>query len=564
MTTATETATHNVDPTPPSTTTAKDELTVVNAPKGPQYITGAKMWFLNMSLSLICFLILLDLSILSTAIPKITGQFHSLPDVGWYSGAYQLANAALQPLTGKLYTHLRTKDIFLTHLFLFEIGSLLSGLARTSAMLIIGRAVSGLGGAGLMNGAMTIIAAASPLDKRALYTGVLLGFGQIGLVTGPLIGGALTEHVSWRWCFYINLPIGGLAAVVIWFVSVPDGNAGIVYTVRLFREIIPLLDLPGFVIFAPACIMLLLALQFGGVSHPWESATVVGLFVGAGVAAFGFILWEMRVGEKAMIPGVLLRHRIMLASVAHTIALGVVVIVGSLWMPVYFQAVKGASPTESGVDTLPSVLGQVVLIIVSGVAVSKLGYYLPWATTAGLLSAIGAGLMSTMTSTTPTAKWVGYTLIFGAGRGAGMQMSMLASQASLPPRLIPVALAFLIFVQNLAGAIFNIVANTVFTQTLVKKLAVYAPSVSPKAALDAGASAGDVRALVRGDERVLEGVLRAYSEALRGVWLMIVGFGCVCFLVSFGMGWIDVRKKEEEKKGGDGVVVSGMHEKEEA
>ncbi|KAF2645527.1 efflux pump protein [Massarina eburnea CBS 473.64] len=539
--------TTHVDSTTTTATTENNDVSAIHVTQEMQYVTGAKIWLLTASLSLVCFLLLLDMSILSTAIPKITSQFHSLPDVGWYSGAYQLANAALQPLTGKLYTHLHKKDVFMAHLFLFELGSLVCGLATGSSMLIGGRTISGMGGAGLMNGAMTILADAAPLEKRAVYTGIVMGFGQIGLVTGPLIGGVLTDSATWRWCFYLNLPIGGIAAVVIYFVHFSDPNAKIPYSVSLFRKVIPQLDLLGFVVFAPACIMFLLALQWGGVKYAWKSGTIVGLFVGAGITAALFAAWETRVGEGAMIPGALLRHRIMLASTGHTVAMGVIVMVGSLWMPMYFQAVKGASPTQSGVDTLSSIISQLVFIIISAVAVNRLGYYLPWATIAGVLTAIASGLMSTMTAHTPTAHWVGYLILLGAGRGSGMQMALLAAQASLPPKLIPVSLAFLIFVQNLMGAVFNIVANTIFTQTLVKKLPEYAPSVSPQAALNAGASAENVRQLAGDNTAALDGILKAYAEGLRGVWLMLAAFGCVAVLVSFGMGWRDVRKKDAKK-----------------
>ncbi|KAJ4296885.1 hypothetical protein N0V90_006933 [Kalmusia sp. IMI 367209] len=295
--------------------------------------------------------------------------------------------------------------------------------------------------------------------------------------------------------------------------------------------------------------MLLLALQFGGDgSYEWNSATVIGLFVGAGVTAIIFIIWEARVGDKAMIPGSLFKSRILLACVAQTICLSVCVFVGSLWVPTYFQSVRGAGPTESGVNVLPQILSQLLFAIVSGAAVSKMGYYLPWAVFSGAVVAIGNGLMSTLSPTTSTAKWIGYLIIVGAGRGAGMQMALVATQAALPAKLMPVSLAFLIFMQNLAAAIFLVVANTIFTQSLNKKLAQYAPSVSPQAAFEAGSSATAVRKLVPADKPwEIEGVLNAYSESLKNIWYMLVAFACLAFVFAWGMGFIDVRKK----KGGD-------------
>ncbi|KAL5379303.1 hypothetical protein DPSP01_008575 [Paraphaeosphaeria sporulosa] len=533
------------------------------------YVSGFRLFMVVASISLITFLLLLDQSILSTAIPHITSQFHSLPDVGWYSGAYQLAAAALQPLSGKIYTYVKIKHVFLAHLFVFELGSLICAVANSSSMLIGGRALAGLGAAGLMNGGLNILTNSTPLEKRPLYTGIMIGIGQMGLVSGPLIGGALTEHATWRWCFYMNLPIGAVTAAMLALIHIPEPTPKAPYSIALFKDLVlHKLDLPGFALFAPACIMLLLALQFGGEgSHSWDSATIIGLFVGAGVMAIMFIVWEARVGDKAMIPGSLFKNRIVLACIGQTIGLGVCVFVGSLWIPTYFQSVKGAGPTQSGVNVLPQILSQLLFAVVSGAAVSKLGFYMPWALFSGAATAIGNGLLSTLNQNTSTAKWIGYLIVLGAGRGAGVQMALVATQSALPMRLIPVSLALIIFVQNLAGAIFLVVANTIFTQSLIKKLGQYAPSVSPQAALEAGSSADAVRKLVDPSKPwELDGVLNAYSESLKTIWLMLVAFAGLAFICAFGMGWVDVRKKKsgnEEKNGSENEEESAVREKDE-
>ena len=224
--------------------------------------------------------------------------------------------------------------------------------------------------------------------------------------------------------FYINLPIGAITAAMITLIHIPEPTSKAPYSLSLLRDLVlHKLDLPGFALFAPSCIMLLLALQFGGDgSHAWNSATVIGLFVGAGVLAIIFIAWEARVGEKAMIPGILFKNRIMLAAIGQQFGLSVCVFIGGLWVPTYFQSVKGAGPTESGVDTLPQVLSQVLFAVLSGIAVSKLGYYLPWAVFSGAALAIGNGLMSTLDQYSGKGKWIGVLIVVGAGRGSGMQM----------------------------------------------------------------------------------------------------------------------------------------------
>lgn len=148
-----------------------------------------------------------ELANIDQAIPRITSEFHSLPDVGWYIGAYTLSAATLQPLSGKLYTYFPTKTVFMGFVFFFELGSLLCGTAQSSTMLIVGRAVAGMGVSGIFNGAITALTTAVGKEKTPLYFGVLLGMSQMGIVAGPLVGGALTEHVSWRWCKTSHLPI---------------------------------------------------------------------------------------------------------------------------------------------------------------------------------------------------------------------------------------------------------------------------------------------------------------------------------------------------------------------
>jgi MFS family permease len=233
-------------------------------------------------------------------------------------------------------------------------------------MLILGRTVAGIGASGLVNGALTIISAVVPMHKRPTMMGIMMGCGQMGIVAGPLIGGAFTQYVSWRWCFYINLPIGGFATVLLLLINIPDRVDRSANRPPL-HKILTQLDIFGFVLFAPFAIMLLLALQWGGFKYAWSSAIIIGLFCGSAGMLLVFGTWEYRVGEGAMIPSYMVRQRIIWTSCLTMGCFFGALLTVTYYLPIYFQAVKGVAPGLSGVYVLPSILSMIIMAVTSGI-----------------------------------------------------------------------------------------------------------------------------------------------------------------------------------------------------
>ncbi|OIW25670.1 efflux pump [Coniochaeta ligniaria NRRL 30616] len=514
-----------------------------------EYLSGVRLWLVLASVTLVAFVMLLDMSII--AIPQITKDFHSLGDVGWYGSAFLLANCALQPLAGRLYTLTSYKAsssllfcvqyTFLAFLFIFEVGSAVCGSAQSSKALIVGRAVAGLGGSGIMNGALTIISATSPPDKQPLMVGTMMGLSQMGIVCGPLIGGAFTQGVSWRWCFYVNIPIGAVAAVLLVAIRIPDhrsheDGAG---QPRL-KTIISKLDLTGFSFFAGFAVMVELALSWGGSDYAWNSPTVIGLFCGGGVSLAIFAAWEHRVGDDAMIPAsVARRHEVWSASLYLGFFSGALLCF-SYYMPIYFQAVKGASALTSGVYLLSGILPQLVMAITSGVLIGKMGYYLPWALASAAIMLIGAGLTATLTVEATVAQWVMYQFVAGFGRGCGMQTPVIAIQNTLPAEQIPLGMSLVIFTQTFGGSLALTIAQLVFKRSLEVAIPKFAPTADVQAIIYAGATG--FSSVVAPDE--LLGVLRSYAYAVDKTFYVALGASAGTFLFAWGMGWRRIQQKK--------------------
>lgn len=365
---------------------------------------------------------------MATAIPRITDEFHGLSQVSWYGSAFFMTNGGFQTTWGKGYKYFPLKSTFLASVFVFELGSLICALAPNSTTLIVGRAINGLGAAGIGTGAYTIITFVAEPQRRAMFTGIIGVSYGIASVIGPLIGGVFADRVTWRWCFWINLPIGGVAAAIIFFFFKTPGNAKPV--LATWREKLLQMDLVGACMIMGALISYLLALEYGGQTHPWSSSVVVGLIVGFVVITAAFACWEVFLGERAMLPRRLLNIRAVFISSTYTFFLGGSYFLIIYYLPIYFQSVDGASPIMSGVMNLPLILSVTIAMIASGIYIGNTGLAVPLQVIGSAIAVVGAGLLYTLDSHTSAGKWIGYQILAGVGWGLAFQTPMIIAQGS--------------------------------------------------------------------------------------------------------------------------------------
>ncbi|KAK2626637.1 hypothetical protein QTJ16_003812 [Diplocarpon rosae] len=518
-----------------------DSLTRINTSQdGTEYPTGVKLGLISLALCLSVFLIALDNTIIATAIPKITDQFHSLPDVGWYGSAYLLTTASFQLLFGKFYTFFSIKYVYLIAIGIFELGSLICGVAPNSTALIVGRAIAGLGSAGIFSGALIIVAYSVPLVKRPMYSGFIGGMYGIASVAGPLLGGAFTDKATWRWCFYINLPIGAITMLVILiFFKAPHRekaqSAG-------WREDIKVFDLYGTAVFLPAIVCLLLALQWGGTKYTWGSWRIIILFIFSGILISAFVAIQFWKQETATVPPKIMKNRTMWSASFFSFTLGAAFLLLVYFLPIWFQAVKDASAVKSGIMNIPMVLSLIVLSILSGILVTVIGYYAPFMILSSVFFAIGAGLLSTLTPESDHSKWIGYQCIAGIGIGLGMQQSLIAVQTVLDISLVPIGTSIVIFLQTLGGALFVSIGLNVFTNELVESLGKYAPDVNPLIVLSIGATS--LQKDLPADQ--LPGVKLAYNAALTQAFLVAAVMAALTIIGAAAVEWKSVKGKKIE------------------
>lgn len=443
-----------------------------------------------------------------------------------------MTNGGFQSSWGKAYKYLPLKITFLASIGVFELGSLVSGAAPNSTALIIGRAIQGLGASGIGTGAYTIIAFVAEPSKRAAMTGTV-GFAYgLAVVLGPIVGGALADHLSWRWCFYINLPLGAISVIIILFSFRTPSSAKPIQAT--WRETLLQMDFAGVAIMIGVLVSFTLALQYGGQTKAWSSSTVIGLIVGCIAIAIVFCIWEYAQGDRAMIPFRLIRQRPIGVSCTYTYFFAGSYYMAIYYLPIYFQSIDGVSATMSGIRNLPLILAAAVTMIVSGFIISANGLFAaPIMVGGAAIATIAAGLLYTLDTDTASSAWIGFQVIAGVGWGFAFQVPIIVCQSSVAATDISSATAMVLFFMNLGATTFVSAAQCAFVNRMAGALSRTAPGVDAAVVVLTGAT--EIRSKFSADQ--VPGIVEAYMIGIKVAPAIAIGGTGAAFVVSLFNSW---------------------------
>jgi EmrB/QacA subfamily drug resistance transporter len=426
---------------------------------GGQFLAHREVMIVLPGLLLAILLAMLDNLIVSTALPRIVGDLGGVAHLSWVVTAYILASTITTPFYGKLGDMYGRKKFFVAGIIIFLIGSALSGLSQTMAELIAFRALQGLGAGGLMVGAMATLGDIVAPRERGKYMSYMMVVMMLATIGGPLLGGFITTNFSWRWIFYINIPVGGAALVYLMAtLHVPT------------KKVSHKIDYLGGSLLAVAATSLILLATWGGTEYRWGSGQIIGLGLLTVAATAGFLLTETRAAEP-MLPLHVFRNKNFSVTMALTFLTGLAMFGALTFLPLYQQTVQGASPTLSGLMLTPMMLGVTVTSIVAGQVTTRTGRYKIFPILGGAIMGLGMYLLTGLGVDTTKTTSALYYVVLGLGMGFLMQMVSLIAQNSVQQKDMGVASSARMFFQQIGGSLGVAAFGAVFARRLTQSLA---------------------------------------------------------------------------------------------
>ena len=476
------------------------------------------------ALMLVMLLAALDQTIVSTALPTIAGEFGGLAHLSWIVTSYMLATTIVTPLYGKLGDLFGRKIVLQAGIVLFLAGSALCGLSQSMLQLILFRGIQGLGGGGLMVTTMAVVGDIIPPRERGRYQGIFGGVFGVATVVGPLIGGFFVEQLSWRWIFYINLPLGLVAVAVIGSAFTPP---------RLERR--PSIDVPGAALLAVFLTAIVLLTSFGGQTLAWTSPAALGLGAATAAALAGFLAAE-RLASEPILPLRLFKNRIFAVCCALGCIVGLAMFGSITYMPVYLQVVRAVSPATAGLELTPMMGGVLLTSIASGRIISRIGRYRPFPIAGTAVMSGGLALLATLGVDSPPSSASLYMLVLGLGLGMVMQVLVLAVQNAVDYADLGVATAGATLFRSIGGSVGVALFGAIFTAGLTRHLdlASFGGGLPP---------AGEPAAIAALPGAARSAYLAAFTAALHPVFAVAAGIAVLAFVLSWFLKEVPLRER---------------------
>ncbi|KAF9779410.1 COP9 signalosome complex subunit 1 [Fusarium sp. DS 682] len=524
-------ATANV-PTPSSAGDIPPEISPSSEPIPASTKKGARFWLIFVAIALTTFLAALDTSIISTALPTIAADLGSESLYVWIIDSYLLASTATIPIFAQAANIYGRRKLTLLAVCIFTLGSGLCGGAHNTAMMIGGRAVQGVGGGGILTMSEVVVCDMVSVRQRGMYAGILGGVWAIAAVVAPVMGGAFTQNISWRWIFYINLPIAGVSLIALGvFLKLARPPSG------TLKQQFARIDSGGSVLLIGSVTSIVLALSWGGTKHPWSDwETLVPLLIGLFALSAFFVYQGAPWVKEPTMPLRLFGNRtsstLLIISFIHSLLLYWI----CYFLPVYFQAVKEASPTRSAVMLFPIACTSAPAGVAAGITITKTGKYRIWHFSGFILMAIACGLFTLLNEHSSTGRWVGFQILFGVGTGVVFTSTLPPILTSLPDSDVATATGAWTFIRNF-GSIWGIAIPAAVFNNHVNRVASEISDTRVRSLLiNGGAYQHATKYFVKSldtSPKLKTEVVQVYIDGLKVVWQVSLAFCLVGFILCF-------------------------------